>query len=164
MTYRFRFLPNFCSLFIAVLVSAAVIGLWIFATRQMAVTIIITVALIIFFVIYIVAEWQMKKKMSIDLSGFSFQASPIAAASMIAGWSAYPMIKELDEENAILLTATCIFAFHSMIALVESVYPDRKRSRRAHKTPDKLYLTLNLILIQGIVAGIIGYIAASIWS
>ncbi len=123
---------------------------------------------------YSLYEFVSGTRKSLDLSGFIAQSAPIAASSFIAGWTAYRIFK-IDEYNqnfladlegnVILLLISVLLAFFSMIALVESAYPDKYKVKSA--APAGFYsgrwsLMLNLLSVHGLLSGITGLLL-SIW-
>lgn len=152
---------NFKSLSIALVFSIAVLALWFGLMARFEIGVILLAILAIFGIIAITAEWRIGSFGAKDLSGFPFQTSPIAAASLLAGWSSVAMLKDFHQENAILLVATASFCLHSIFAYTESAYPDKGGKRGNYRKRDKFGLSVNLVIVHGFLCAFIGHSAAS---
>lgn len=151
---------NVKSILIALFFSFFMLALWYCLTVGFNVTVIFLVGLALLGIIAIISEWRIGSFGATDLSDFPFQTSPIAAASFLAGWSSFTMIKDSNTENSILLFFTAGFCLISIFAYVESAFPDKRGKIGNYSRREKLLVSVNVILIHGLLCAAMGYGAA----
>jgi len=166
--YRHGIFENLISIAVALAIILVCLLGWFLAKYWLDLFIIIAAGFLLVFAVAIVYDFRYGPIFEKSLTGFVPQSAPIAASSIVSGWVTYRAFlpENVDgrlEETTIILLFAMLLVLASIFNFSEGVYPlrdcpagQRKKFRNA-----RLKLTLNLTLVHGAAAFLIGYAISS---